>query len=78
LPSFALPASNDLAEEVLRGEIFTEAISPFDGKEINSWEYSLSTKKIDSNPFAPQLNKNIRNLIFLLQLRLLLKTLTFQ
>lgn len=74
--SFALPPPTDIPEEILRMEIIPEARSPLDGQPLNAKEYAELAKKLAQSPFAPEISPKIRQLIFLLQVRKLLKTLT--
>ena len=74
--SVALPPPEDLPEEVLRTQIITEARSPFDGEPLTPAEYAELQAQLAQSPFAPQLNPQLQQLIFLLQVRKLLKTFT--
>ncbi|MEI6379894.1 MAG: hypothetical protein WCO81_03250 [Cyanobacteriota bacterium ELA615] len=77
-PAWALGLpSEDIPEEVLRLEIITSARSPLDGKPIDSWQYAEIIEKIKTSPYSPQLNPKVGNVIFLLQLRQLLKSIIF-
>ncbi|MGK7915483.1 MAG: hypothetical protein AB4038_08040 [Prochloraceae cyanobacterium] len=72
--SVALPPPEDVPEEVLRTQIITEARSPFDGEPLTPAEYAQLQAQLAQSPFAPQLSPKLRQLIFLLQARKLLKT----
>jgi hypothetical protein len=67
--SLALPPPDEIPEEVLRGEIITEARSPLDGQPITAAEYAQLEAKMAQNPFPSQVNQNIQRLIFLLNIR---------
>jgi hypothetical protein len=58
----------DIPEEILRTEIILEARSPIDGTKMTAAEYAQLQAQIQINP-PPRLNANIRDQIFLLQLR---------
>lgn len=64
----ALPAIDDMPEEILRTEIILEARSPIDGKKLTAAEYAQLQTQMQTNP-PPRLNPKIRDQIFLLQLR---------
>ena len=72
--SFALPPIEDTPEEVLRTEIVLEGRSPITGKPLNGAEYAEIQDKLQNSQFAPELNSDIQELIFLLQLRKFFKT----
>jgi hypothetical protein len=65
----ALPPPEDTPEEVLRAEIVTEARSPIDGQPLTADEYAQIEAQIAQSPYPPQLSSNIRQLIFLLNIR---------
>ncbi len=67
--SLALPPIDDIPEEVLRTEIILEGRSPITGKRVNAAEYAEIQAKLETSKFAPKLNSDIQELIFLLQLR---------
>lgn len=73
-PALCLPSPEDLPEEVLRTEIITEARSPIDGKSLTAAEYAQLQAQIQQSLFEPELNPQIRQLIFLLRVRHLLRT----
>jgi hypothetical protein len=70
----ALPPPEDIPEEVLRPEIILEGRSPIDGKPLTAAEYLELKQTIATSPFPPTLNPKIRQLVFLLQIRKMLKT----
>ncbi|MGB3694489.1 MAG: hypothetical protein WBG70_06795 [Spirulinaceae cyanobacterium] len=74
--TLALPPPEDIPEEVLRTEIITEARSPIDGKILTAAEYAELEAQLAQSPYAPELNAKTRQLIFLLQIRKLLRTIT--
>ncbi len=72
----ALPPPEDIPEEVLRTEIVTEGRSPVDGRPLTAAEYAKIQAELAQSPFPPQINPRLRHLIFLLQIRKLLRTIT--
>lgn len=72
----ALPPPEDIPEEVLRTEIITEARSPIDGEALTAAEYAELEAQLAQSPYAPEINAKTRQLIFLLQIRQLLRTIT--
>lgn len=72
--SLALPPPEDIPEEVLRTEIITEARSPIDGQPLTAAEYAQIEAEIAESPYPPELNSEIRQLIFLLNIRKLFTT----
>ncbi len=72
----ALPPPEDIPEEVLRTEIITEARSPIDGEALTAAEYAELEAQLAQSPYAPEINAKTRQLIFLLQIRQLLQTIT--
>lgn len=75
-PAWGLPPPEDVPEEVLRAEIITEARSPIDGKPLSAAEYAQLQTQIAEGTFAPEVNPQLRQLIFLLRLRQLFRTVT--
>jgi hypothetical protein len=73
-PALGLPPPEDVPEEVLRTEIITEARSPLDGKPLTAAEYAQLKAQLAEGSIPPQISSNIRQLIFLLRLRQLLRT----
>ena len=61
--------SQDIPEEILRAETITQARSSVDGAVLNPAEQATLTEELQVSSFAPQLDSNLRQLIFLLQLR---------
>jgi hypothetical protein len=74
--SLALPPPEDIPEEILRTEIILEARSPIDGKPLTASEYAQLQAQLAQSPYPPHLNPQIQQLIFLLEIRRLFKTLT--
>lgn len=72
--SLALPPPEDISEEILRTEIILEGRSPLDGKPLTAAEYEQLQADLAQSAFAPQLGSDIQQLIFLLQIRKLFKT----
>ncbi|TAF06098.1 MAG: hypothetical protein EAZ77_12835 [Nostocales cyanobacterium] len=64
----ALPPVEDIPEEILRTEIITIARSPINGKLLTAAEYAELQAQLQTSP-PPKLNAQIREQIFLLQLR---------
>ena len=71
-PSLALPPPEDIPEEILRTEIITEARSPLDGKPLTAAEYAELQVELAEAKMPPELSPQVREIIFLLQLRRLL------
>lgn len=72
--SQALPPPEDIPEEVLRTEILLEGRSPVNGEALTTSEYVELEQQLAQNPYSPQLKPKIQQLIFLLRVRKLLKT----
>ena len=70
----ALPPAEDIPEEVLRTEIILEGRSPIDGKLLSTKEYAELQAKLAQNENSPEINPDIQDLIFLLQIRKFIKT----
>ena len=70
----ALPPPEDIPEEVLRTEIIIEGRSAIDGKPVTAAEYAEIQEKLSQSPYPPQIDSKLRNLIFLLKIRKMLKT----
>lgn len=69
----SLPPSIEIPEEVLRTEIITAANSPIDGKPLTAAQYAeLQAQHSDSPPL--KLSPKVRETIFLLRLRQLIRT----
>lgn len=75
-PAVCLPPPEEVPEEILRTEIITEARSPLDGKPLTAAEYAQLKAQLSERSSPPQVSPNIRQLIFLLRLRQLLRTVT--
>ncbi|HEY9632571.1 MAG TPA: hypothetical protein V6D14_04140 [Coleofasciculaceae cyanobacterium] len=73
-PALCLPPLEDMPEEVLRTEIITEARSPIDGTPLTAAEYAQLQAQLAEGSITPELNPKIRQLILLLRLRRLLRT----
>ncbi|PSB03912.1 glutathione S-transferase [Merismopedia glauca CCAP 1448/3] len=73
-PAWGLPPPEDTPEEILRTEIITEARSPFDGKPLTAAEYALLEARLRSNPPNTQLNPKVEDLIYLIRLRKLFRS----
>ena len=71
----ALPPPEDIPEEILRAEIILEARSPIDGKSLTPAEYAQLQAQLKTRPYPPKLNPKVRDTVFLLRLRKILKTL---
>ena len=73
--SIALPPPEDTPEEILRTEIILDARSPLDGQPLTAAEYAELEAQLQQSAFPPEVNSDIQHLVFLLQIRKLLKTL---
>ena len=67
-----LPPAEDIPEEVLRTEIILDARSPVDGAPLTASEYVELQQDLAEPEFAPTINSETRQLIFLLQIRRML------
>jgi hypothetical protein len=74
LACFALPPPEDVPEEILRTEIIFVGRSPVDGKPLSTSEYEELQARLRESRFAPKINKDIQQTIFLLQIRKLIQT----
>lgn len=74
LPTWALPPAEDIPEEILRTEIILEGRSPIDGQPLSVTEYEELKANLAQSRFSPQVSSDIRELIFLLQIRKFIKT----
>jgi hypothetical protein len=70
----ALPPVEDVPEEILRTEIILEGRSPLDGAPLSAGEYEELETELRESSFDPQINEDIEQIIFLLQIRKLIKT----
>jgi len=71
-----LTTEEDVPEEVLRAEIYTDARSPIDGKKLTAVEYVELMEKLrslDSIPPEDLVNPRFQEVIGLLKLRKFLK-----
>lgn len=68
----ALPPPEDTPEEVLRTEIILEARSPVTGEPLTAAQYAQLQEMLSQNS-DPLLSPQIRELIFLLQIRRVLR-----
>ena len=75
-PSVALPPPEDTPEAVLRTEIILEARSRIDGEPLTAAEYAQLQAQLAQSPYPPQLSQEVRDAVFLLQIRQMLKILT--
>jgi hypothetical protein len=75
-PALGLPPPEDVPEEVLRTEIITQARSPIDGKPLTASEYAQLQAQLAQRSTPSQVSTKIQQLIFLLRLRHLLRTVT--
>ncbi|TAE58456.1 MAG: hypothetical protein EAZ76_01940 [Nostocales cyanobacterium] len=66
--AIAIPPMEDIPEEILRTEIITVGRSPIDGKLLTAAEYAELQVKLQTSP-PPKLNSQIRDQVFVLQLR---------
>ena len=70
------PLVEDVPEEVLRAEIYTDARSPIDGKQLSAAEYTELMEKLRSLDHIPPedlVSPKVREVIGLLKLRKFLK-----
>lgn len=72
----ALPPEEDIPEEILATQIITEARSPIDNQPLTATEYALLQEKIRTSPFPPQINSQLRQKIFLLQILKMIRTIS--
>jgi hypothetical protein len=70
----ALPPPEDIPEEILRTEIIIEGRSPLTGEPLTAAEYAQLQEQLQATDIQ-QVPDNLRQLIFLLQLRRLLRPL---
>lgn len=71
-----LVTEEDIPEEVLRAEIYTDARSPIDGKKLTAAEYvelMENLRSLDGIPPEDLVNPKIQEVIGLLKLRKFLK-----
>ena len=70
----ALPPASQLPEEVLRTEIILEGRSPVNGKPLSAAEYEELQAELAQTRLDPKIDPQIKQLIFLLQIRKFFKT----
>ena len=70
----ALPPADDVPEEVLRTEIILEGRSPIDGRPLSAAEYEELKAQLAQASLDQQIDPDIQQLIFLLQIRKFFKT----
>jgi hypothetical protein len=75
LKATALPAPEDIPEEVLRAQIILDARSPLDNQPLTAAEYALLEEQLATSIYPPQINPKIRQLIALRRLQKLLQIL---
>lgn len=68
-PESLLPPPNDLPEEIARTQIIVEARSPVDGRPLSASEYAELQVQLEAVNRSPQLRREIRQTIFLLEFR---------
>jgi hypothetical protein len=73
--ALGLPPPEDVPEEVLRTQIITEARSPIDGKPLTAAEYAELQAALRIQPPNPLISAKQQELIFLLRVRQLLRSL---
>ncbi|NET01872.1 MAG: hypothetical protein F6K62_17130 [Sphaerospermopsis sp. SIO1G2] len=66
--AIAITPVEDIPEEILRTEIITVGRSPLDGKLLTAAEYAELQAQLQISP-PPKLNSQIREQVFLLQIR---------
>ncbi len=76
LKAVALPPPEDIPEEVLRTEIITEGRSPINGEPLNAAEYAELQEQLATATLPPEISPQLRELIFLLNIRDFFKTIT--
>lgn len=71
--AIALPPPEEPPEEILRTEIIIETRSPLDGSSLSAAEYAELEVQLQAPPEHPSVSSDIRSLIFLLQIRRVIK-----
>lgn len=74
LPCLSLPPAQDVPEEILRTEVIFGGRSPVDGKSLSASEYEELEAELTESRLKPEIKGDIQELIFLLQIRKLIKT----
>ena len=69
----ALP--EEIPEEVLRTEVIVEARSPLDGSSLTAAEYAQLMEQLEDGSGPPEVSPQLRETVFLLRFRQLIKTL---
>lgn len=72
--SLALPPPEEIPEEVLRTEIILDGRSPVDGQPLSAAEYEELQAELAQSPYSPELEPDVQQIIFLLQIRKFFKT----
>ncbi len=72
--ALALPPPEDTPEEILRTEIILSGRSPVDGKPLSAREYEELQADLAQRATSPKINSDIQQIIFLLQIRKLIKS----
>ena len=75
-PSKALPPAEDIPEEILRTEIILDGRSVMDGTALNAAEYAELQAQLQESGFEQTLSSDVKQIIFLLQVRKFIKTFT--
>ena len=70
----ALPPASELPEEVLRTEIILEGRSPVNGEPLSAAEYEELQAELAQTRLDSKIDPQIKQLIFLLQIRKFFKT----
>lgn len=71
---YCLPPPDDIPEEILRTEVITTARSPVDGQPLSPGEYAALMEALqDPNRVELTLPASVRELIFLLRIRRVVK-----
>lgn len=68
-PAKGLPPPEEIPEEILRTEIIREARSPLTGEPLTTAEYAALQAELADKNDAGTITSDVRQLIFLLQLR---------
>lgn len=76
MPSLAqvLPPVEDIPEEILQTQIFTEARSPIDGKLLTAAEYAELQAQIQADAVEPKVAPKLQRLIVLLRVRKVIRS----
>ena len=71
--AIALPQPEDPPEEILRTEIIIETRSPIDGSPLTAADYAELQAQLQAPLENPDVSSEIKYLIFLLQIRRVIK-----